>query len=161
MFSPTRDCGIYRTTTGGQIRKRGFYRGETTGGADASECSLNFGAASSPENHHVTYPLDEESSGLATGHFKRINCGNRPTDITRNLKNAKRFPRQTSHRIYIARAVPVYQAMKSLGRDTFLVVYPDGQHGVRRPISHQDLLHRFIGWLGKHVERSQPASMSQ
>ncbi|MBT8441375.1 MAG: S9 family peptidase, partial [Gammaproteobacteria bacterium] len=34
----------------------------------------------------------------------------------------------------------MYQAMKYLGREASLVVYPDAYHGIRRPIYHHDLL---------------------
>ena len=47
----------------------------------------------------------------------------------------------------------MYQAMKSLGRETLLVVYPDAHHGIRRPIYQQDLLERFLDWFEKYVKR--------
>ena len=46
----------------------------------------------------------------------------------------------------------MYQAMKRLGRETLLVVYPDAHHGIRRPIYHQDLLERFLAWFDKYVK---------
>jgi dipeptidyl aminopeptidase/acylaminoacyl peptidase len=52
----------------------------------------------------------------------------------------------------------MYQAMKQLGRETLLVVYPDAHHGVRRPSYHKDLLERFVGWFDKYVKGSQPGS---
>ena len=49
----------------------------------------------------------------------------------------------------------MYQAMKQLGRETSLVVYPGAYHGIRRPIYQQDLLRRFVGWFDKYVKRDE------
>lgn len=46
----------------------------------------------------------------------------------------------------------MYQAMKQLGRETSLVVYPDAHHGIRRPVYQRDLLQRFVGWFDKYVK---------
>ncbi len=48
----------------------------------------------------------------------------------------------------------MYQAMKQLGREASLVVYPDAHHGIRRPSYHKDLLERFVGWFDKYVKGS-------
>jgi hypothetical protein len=55
----------------------------------------------------------------------------------------------------------MYQGMKSMGRETLLVVYPDADHGVRRPIYQKDLLERFLGWFDKYVKQSQPANQKE
>jgi len=47
----------------------------------------------------------------------------------------------------------MYQAMKHLGRETSLVVYPDAYHGIRRPVYQKDLLVRFVDWFDKYVKR--------
>ena len=49
----------------------------------------------------------------------------------------------------------MYQAMRSLGRETLLVVYPDAHHGIRRPVYQKDLLGRFLDWFEKHVKHSR------
>jgi dipeptidyl aminopeptidase/acylaminoacyl peptidase len=46
----------------------------------------------------------------------------------------------------------MYQAMKHLGRETLLVVYPDAHHGIRRHSYQKDLLERFVGWFEKYVK---------
>jgi len=46
----------------------------------------------------------------------------------------------------------MYQAMKQLGRETSLVVYPGAYHGIRRPVYHRDLLQRFVAWFDKYVK---------
>ena len=52
----------------------------------------------------------------------------------------------------------MYQAMKRLGRETLLVVYPDAHHGIRRPSYQKDLLGRFLDWFEKHVKGSHSGS---
>jgi len=52
----------------------------------------------------------------------------------------------------------MYQAMKRLGRETLLVVYPDAHHGIRRPSYQKDLLERFLDWFEKHVKRTKSDS---
>jgi dipeptidyl aminopeptidase/acylaminoacyl peptidase len=49
----------------------------------------------------------------------------------------------------------MYQAMKHLGRETSLVVYPDAYHGIRRPVYQKDLLERFVAWFDQHVKRDE------
>ena len=48
----------------------------------------------------------------------------------------------------------MYQAMKQLGRETLLVVYPDAHHGIRRHSYQKDLLERFLAWFEKYVKGS-------
>ena len=50
----------------------------------------------------------------------------------------------------------MYQAMKYLGREALLVVYPDAYHGIRRPTYHQDMLRRFVAWFEKYVKNAAP-----
>ncbi len=52
----------------------------------------------------------------------------------------------------------MYQAMKHLGREASLVVYPDAHHGIRRPSYQKDLLERFLGWFDKYVKHPQSGS---
>jgi len=52
----------------------------------------------------------------------------------------------------------MYQAMKHLGRETQLVVYPNAHHGIDRPIYQKDLLERFLDWFDKYVKRSPSGS---
>jgi len=47
----------------------------------------------------------------------------------------------------------MYQAMKHLGREASLVVYPDAYHGIRRPVYHKDLLQRFVDWFDHYVKQ--------
>jgi len=45
----------------------------------------------------------------------------------------------------------MYQAMKRLGRETQLVVYPNEHHGLRRPSFIKDRYERYLNWFNKHV----------
>ncbi len=52
----------------------------------------------------------------------------------------------------------MYQAMKRLGRETQLVVYPDEFHGIERPTFLKDRFERFIAWYDKYVKGVSPAT---
>ncbi|MFT4860811.1 MAG: dipeptidyl aminopeptidase/acylaminoacyl peptidase [Pseudohongiellaceae bacterium] len=49
----------------------------------------------------------------------------------------------------------MYIAMKRLGLETQLVVYPDEHHGIRRPTFQKDRFERWLGWYDQYL---QPAS---
>ncbi len=46
----------------------------------------------------------------------------------------------------------MYQAMKRLGIDTQLVVYPGEHHGLKRPSFIKDRLERFLDWYGTKLK---------
>lgn len=46
----------------------------------------------------------------------------------------------------------LYLALKRLGVETQLVVYPDEYHGIARPSYKQDLYRRYIDWLEKYLQ---------
>jgi acetyl esterase/lipase len=45
----------------------------------------------------------------------------------------------------------MYQAVRSLGVDTELVIYPGQFHGFTRPSYLRDRLERWIAWYGKYL----------
>jgi dipeptidyl aminopeptidase/acylaminoacyl peptidase len=47
----------------------------------------------------------------------------------------------------------MYQALKTLGRDTQLVIYPDEFHGLQTPSYLRDRIKRNVDWFGKHLGR--------
>jgi dipeptidyl aminopeptidase/acylaminoacyl peptidase len=56
----------------------------------------------------------------------------------------------------------MYQAMKSLGRETALVVYPGEYHGFTTPSHIRDRLLRYLAWYGHYVKgESSPANLPQ
>jgi dipeptidyl aminopeptidase/acylaminoacyl peptidase len=56
----------------------------------------------------------------------------------------------------------MYQAMKSLGRETALVVYPGEYHGFTVPSHLRDRLLRYLAWYGHYVKGdAAPATLPQ
>jgi dipeptidyl aminopeptidase/acylaminoacyl peptidase len=51
----------------------------------------------------------------------------------------------------IAGGEQMYQALKSLGVDTQLVVYPGQFHGLTMPSYERDRLQRYLDWFGKYL----------
>ena len=53
----------------------------------------------------------------------------------------------------------MYQALRSLGVESELVIYPGEHHGLTRPSFLADRLSRYIGWYGKYlgVKSADPA----
>jgi dipeptidyl aminopeptidase/acylaminoacyl peptidase len=46
----------------------------------------------------------------------------------------------------------MYQALRSLGRDTKLIIYPDQHHIFTRPSYLQDRMNRYIDWYDQHLK---------
>ena len=46
----------------------------------------------------------------------------------------------------------MYQALKSLGVETQLIIYPEQYHGLRRPSYLKDRMQRYLDWFGKYVK---------
>jgi dipeptidyl aminopeptidase/acylaminoacyl peptidase len=46
----------------------------------------------------------------------------------------------------------MYQALRSLGVDTRLVVYPGAHHGIDAPSYQRDILERMLAWYAQHLE---------
>jgi dipeptidyl aminopeptidase/acylaminoacyl peptidase len=46
----------------------------------------------------------------------------------------------------------MYQALKTLGRTTQLVVYPGEHHGIRKPSYQKDRFERWLAWYAKYVK---------
>jgi dipeptidyl aminopeptidase/acylaminoacyl peptidase len=55
----------------------------------------------------------------------------------------------------IAGGEQMYQALKSLGVDTQLVIYPGQFHGLTIPSYERDRLQRYLNWFNKYL---QPAT---
>jgi dipeptidyl aminopeptidase/acylaminoacyl peptidase len=53
----------------------------------------------------------------------------------------------------------LYQALRRLGRETQLVVYPGQSHGLRVPSYQKDRLERYLAWYDKYVKQvGKPAA---
>ncbi len=45
----------------------------------------------------------------------------------------------------------MYQALKSLGRDTQLIIYPGEPHELHKPSNRRDRMQRYLDWYGKYL----------
>jgi dipeptidyl aminopeptidase/acylaminoacyl peptidase len=54
----------------------------------------------------------------------------------------------------------MYQALRTLGVDTQLIIYPNENHGIQRPSYVRDRYERYLAWYEKYVKRSVPSSMT-
>ncbi len=50
----------------------------------------------------------------------------------------------------------MYQALRSLGVDTQLVIYPNEFHGITRPSYVRDRYERYLAWYDKYVKKTAP-----
>jgi dipeptidyl aminopeptidase/acylaminoacyl peptidase len=53
----------------------------------------------------------------------------------------------------------MYQALRSLGVETQLVIYPNENHGIQRPSYARDRYERYLAWYDKYLKKA-PAAMS-
>ena len=60
----------------------------------------------------------------------------------------------------IAGSEQMYQALKSLGIDTQLIVYPNEFHGISRPSYVRDRYERYLAWYDKYVRNIKPEPKS-
>jgi dipeptidyl aminopeptidase/acylaminoacyl peptidase len=61
----------------------------------------------------------------------------------------------------IAGGEQMYQALKSLGVDTQLVVYPGQFHGLTIPSYERDRLQRYVNWFNKYLKPTTTATASK
>ncbi|MBO0726895.1 MAG: S9 family peptidase, partial [Blastocatellia bacterium] len=54
----------------------------------------------------------------------------------------------------------MYQALRSLGLDTQLVIYPNQNHGISRPSYVRDRFERYLAWYDKYLKTPAPAPTS-
>lgn len=58
----------------------------------------------------------------------------------------------------LAGSEQMYQALRSLGVDTQLIIYPNENHGIRRPSYARDRLERYLAWYDKYLKAAPTAS---
>ncbi|HYE87850.1 MAG TPA: S9 family peptidase [Vicinamibacterales bacterium] len=61
----------------------------------------------------------------------------------------------------IAGGEQMYQALKSLGVDTQLVIYPGQFHGLSIPSYERDRLQRYLNWFNKYLQPTTTTTASQ
>ncbi|MEK6323380.1 MAG: S9 family peptidase [Acidobacteriota bacterium] len=52
----------------------------------------------------------------------------------------------------------MYQALRSLGVDTQMVIYPNENHGISRPSYVRDRYERYLAWYDKYLKRAPEAT---
>lgn len=52
----------------------------------------------------------------------------------------------------------MYEALRSLGIDTELIIYPNETHGIQRPSYQKDRLERYLAWYDKYLKPQAPVS---
>jgi dipeptidyl aminopeptidase/acylaminoacyl peptidase len=52
----------------------------------------------------------------------------------------------------------MYQALRSLGIDTQLIIYPNENHGIQRPSYQRDRMERYLAWYDKYLKKSAGAT---
>ena len=51
----------------------------------------------------------------------------------------------------------MYQALRSLGIDTQLIIYPNENHGIQRPSYQRDRMERYLAWYDRYVKKTPSA----
>ena len=52
----------------------------------------------------------------------------------------------------------MYQALRSLGVDTQLIIYPNENHGIQRPSYQKDRMERYLAWYEKYLKKASGPS---
>jgi dipeptidyl aminopeptidase/acylaminoacyl peptidase len=61
----------------------------------------------------------------------------------------------------IAGGEQMYQALRSLGVETQLVIYPGQFHGISTPSYQKDRLERYLAWYAKYLKPAAAATSTQ
>jgi dipeptidyl aminopeptidase/acylaminoacyl peptidase len=59
---------------------------------------------------------------------------------------------QADFNVPLLNSEQMYQALRSLGVSTQLVIYPGQYHGIRKPSYLRDRLERYVAWYDKYVK---------
>jgi dipeptidyl aminopeptidase/acylaminoacyl peptidase len=59
---------------------------------------------------------------------------------------------QSDFNVPIAGGEQMYQALRSLGVPTQMVIYPDQFHGITRPSFARDRMQRYVDWYAKYLQ---------
>ncbi|MGA7415895.1 MAG: S9 family peptidase [Bryobacteraceae bacterium] len=54
----------------------------------------------------------------------------------------------------------MYQALRSLGVPTELIIYPNQFHGINKPSYIRDRLERYLAWYDKYLKKVEPAAVA-
>ncbi len=67
---------------------------------------------------------------------------------------------ESDFNVPISGSEQMYQALRSLGIDTQLIIYPKEFHGINRPTYRRDMYERYLGWYDKYVRKITPEPKS-
>jgi dipeptidyl aminopeptidase/acylaminoacyl peptidase len=55
----------------------------------------------------------------------------------------------------------MYQALRSLGVETQMIIYPNENHGIQRPSYQRDRYERYLAWYDKYLKKTHEATAGQ
>jgi dipeptidyl aminopeptidase/acylaminoacyl peptidase len=67
---------------------------------------------------------------------------------------------ESDFNVPISGSEQMYQALRSLGIDTQLIIYPKEFHGISRPTYVRDRFERYLAWYDKYVRNTTPEPKS-
>jgi dipeptidyl aminopeptidase/acylaminoacyl peptidase len=130
------------------ITKTTRFKGATSGASEAHIIS-NYG--------HDHYQLEyEQELGLPWENraaYEKLSSFN---DVAKIVTPTLWLGGAQDWNVPILNSEQMYQAMKRLGRETQLVVYPGEHHGLVRLSFQKDRLERYLAWFGKYVKGAMP-----
>lgn len=130
------------------ITKSTRFKGATSGASEAHIIS-NYG--------HDHYQLEyEQELGLPwvnRAAYEKLSSFN---DVEKIVTPTLWIGGAEDWNVPILNSEQMYQAMKRLGRQTQLVVYPGEHHGLARLSFQRDRMERYLAWYGKYVKGALP-----
>jgi dipeptidyl aminopeptidase/acylaminoacyl peptidase len=130
------------------ITKSTRFKGATSGASEALIVG-NYG--------HDHYQLEyEQELGLPWEHraaYEKLSSFN---DVEKIVTPTLWMGGAEDWNVPILNSEQMYQAMRRLGRQTQLVVYPGEHHGIARLSFQRDRLERYLAWYGKYVKGVTP-----
>ena len=52
----------------------------------------------------------------------------------------------------------MYQALRNVGTESQLIIYPGENHGIARPSFQRDRMQRYIDWYAKFLKPAMPTA---
>jgi dipeptidyl aminopeptidase/acylaminoacyl peptidase len=127
------------------ITKNQRFKGAISG-ASLALFRANYGTDDVPLSWELEFGLPWEKAEL----WERVSPFN---DVEKITTPTLWMGGERDWRVPVANSEQMYQAMKRLGRETQLVVYPDEAHWpMRRPTFVKDRWERYLGWFGRYVK---------
>ena len=129
----------------GRIVKSLMFKGATSGASEALIVG-NYG--------HDHYQLEyEQELGLPWQNraaYERLSSFN---DVEKIVTPTLWIGGAEDWNVPILNSEQMYQALRSLGRETQLVIYPGQYHDIKKPSYRRDRLQRYLEWYGRHLKR--------